>query len=379
MIWAAVGLAVGLVYVVARIIRHRHMQYWLPAYFGQLWRGRRVPRGGPVELILCIADHYEPKGGGASPEVARARVRAWVEDYPRLLGGFRDSDGRPPRHTFFYPAEEYEPEYLDALAGLCRAGFGEVEVHLHHDGDTSANLRRTLRDFTQTLADRHGLLARDPATGAPVFAFIHGNWALDNSRPDGRWCGVNDELDVLIAAGCYADLTMPSAPSPTQTRTINGLYYAVDDPARPKSHDRGTPVGAGPRPPGALLMVQGPLTLDWRHRRVENGCLQASQPPRIDRLAAWLAAGVGVPSRPDWRFVKLHTHGATEANRASLLGPPGVAFHRALAERAAADPGFRFHYVTAREMVNLAHAAEAGWGGTVDQARDYLWTWETSA
>ena len=111
------------------------------------------------------------------------------------------------RHTFFFPAEEYEPEHLDALAGLCGAGFGEVEVHLHHDGDTSENLRRTLEGFKATLADRHGLLARDPSTGAPTYAFIHGNWALDNSRPDGRWCGVNDELDVLLARVRYVPTT----------------------------------------------------------------------------------------------------------------------------------------------------------------------------
>ena len=187
-------------------------------------------------------------------------------------------------------------------------------------------------------------------------------------------CGVDNELDVLLAAGCYADLTMPSAPSPTQTRTINSLYYAVDDPARPKSHDRGVAVGSGPRPPGSLLMVQGPL-LPARGR-VENGCLQANQPPHIDRLDAWLAARVGVPSRPDWAFVKLYTHGATEANRAVLLGEPAVEFHRALARRAAADPDFTYHYVSAREMVNLVHAAESGWRGSVADARDHPLRWD---
>ena len=44
------------------------------------------------------------------------------------------------------------------------------------------------------------------------YAFIHGNWSLCNSRPDGRYCGVNNELDVLRETGCYADFTLPSAP-----------------------------------------------------------------------------------------------------------------------------------------------------------------------
>src|SRR5262249_49790535 len=198
-----------------------------------------------AHLLLCIADHYEPKLGQPSRAVADGRVERWVADYPRLFGDFRDSDGRPPRHSFFFPQEEYEPHHLDALAGLCRAGFGEVEVHLHHDHDTAEGLREKLLSFKQILAERHGLLAQDRQTGALAYGFIHGNWALGNSRPDGRWCGVNNELDVLRETGCYADFTLPSAPSPTQTRKSNSIYYAQSDPHRPKSHDTGTDVDRG--------------------------------------------------------------------------------------------------------------------------------------
>ena len=373
---AALGLGLA-----AREARRRHLDRWLVPY---LLRGLRRPAGrrpGPVHVLLGIADHFEPKWGGAGLETARARVETWTRDYPRLFGAFRDSDGRPPRHTFFYPLEEYEPEHLDALAALCRAGFGEVEVHLHHDGDTAENLRATLLDFKGRLAGRHGLLPRDRDTGELAFGFVHGNWALDNSRPDGRWCGVNNELDVLREAGCYADFTLPSAPSPTQTRKVNSIYYARDDPDRPRSHDSGVDVGVGPPPTDALMLIQGPLTLAWERRgwawvpRVENGCLQASQPATIERLDRWLRAGVQVPSRPDWFFVKLHTHGAEEANQRVLLGEPMVGLHEALARRAAADPDFHYHYVTAREMYNLAKAAEAGWRGGVAEARDYRLIW----
>ena len=52
---------------------------------------------------------------------------------------------------------------------------------------------------------------------------------------------------MLRVAGCYADFTLPSAPSETQTRKINSLYYAVDDPAAPKSHDTGVDVAVGVR------------------------------------------------------------------------------------------------------------------------------------
>jgi hypothetical protein len=277
--------------------------------------------------------------------------------------------------------EQYEAEHLDALAALCRAGYGEVEIHLHHDGDTADNLAAKLREYKGILSERHGLLARDPHTGEVVYGFVHGNWALDNSGPGGRNCGVNNELDVLRQTGCYADFTLPSAPEPAQTRKINSLYYAVDDPLRPKSHDTGTDVGVRPRPADSLLLVQGPLLLDWTRRkaslfpRIENGCLQGNQPPTLERLWLWLQARVQVPTRPDWFFVKLNTHGTQEHNQRVLLGEPMVRFHQGLAEHARRNPAFQFHYVTAREMCNLVLAAEAGWTGSVADALDYAFAW----
>jgi hypothetical protein len=104
---------------------------------------------------------------------------------------------------------------------------------------------------------------------------------------------------------------------------------------------------------------------------VENGNIQGNQPPTEERLELWLKARIQVASRPDWYFVKLYTHGATESNQAVLLGEPMVRFHEALAERSKRDTNFRFHYVTAREMYNLAMAAEAGWTGSVDEARNH--------
>jgi hypothetical protein len=330
---------------------------------------------------LCLADHYEPGNGAVAPEVARGRVRGFVRDYPKMLGGFRDSDGRPPRHSFFYPMEQYVESDLDALAGLCRAGLGEVEVHLHHDRDTSDALRQRLLAYKEMLVERHGLLARDRETGKIAYGFIHGDWALDNSLPDGRHCGVNNELDVLRQTGCYADFTLPAAPSAAQTRKINSIYYAKDDPDRPRSHESGIDVGTALAPRDALLLIQGPLVLNWQNRkwgllpRVENGCVQANQPLRIERVDSWLRARVQVRRRPDWFFVKLHTHGAPEANSPMLIGESAVRFHADLAARADANPNFHYHYVTAREMCNLVLAAEAGWRGPVAGALDYRLQW----
>jgi hypothetical protein len=108
---------------------------------------------------------------------------------------------------------------------------------------------------------------------------------------------------------------------------------------------------------------------------IENGCIQGSQPATIERLGAWLKACVQVPSRPDWYFVKLHTHGAPEINQSVLLGDSMSQFHCDLRRLADSDPNFHYHYVTAREMFNLVKAAEDGWQGTVEAACNYRLSW----
>src|SRR5215471_3485018 len=109
-------------------MRRRNLDCWLGDYIRQIPK-RRAPRPGhPVHVLLCIADHFEPQHGKVVPAVARSRINRWVNNYPRLFYRFRDSDGRPPQHTFFYPLEQYHPKEVESLAELCRAGYGEVEV-----------------------------------------------------------------------------------------------------------------------------------------------------------------------------------------------------------------------------------------------------------
>ena len=173
-------------------LRRRGLRRWLGGYLLETPR-RRVPRPDEeVHLLLCFADHFEPKANRASPPVAAARVQYWVQQYPRQFGHFRDSDGRPPRYTFFYPIEEYEPAYLDALAELCRAGFGEVEIHLHHDQATADQLARSYR--TSRNCWRIGT-ACCPASA------IRANWLTLSSTAIGR-CAT-----VVPMAGCVGSTT----------------------------------------------------------------------------------------------------------------------------------------------------------------------------
>jgi hypothetical protein len=334
-----------------------------PAIIAQLLARRAKVQ--PKHVFICVADHYEPMWHRPADAIQMGRVDRWAEGFPKMAAGIFDSRGRPPQHTFFYPLDEYKPEHHQPIADLCQAGYGDIEIHLHHDNDTAEGTREKLATFSETLDSQHGMLRRDEH-GQLRYAFIHGNWALDNSRPDGRWCGVNNELTVLMETGCYADMTMPSAPAHCQTSTINSIYYAQDDPLRPKSHDRGTVAKVGSQPPrDSLLMIQGPLALDWSRRKwgvlpgIENGDLTGRMPPSVRRLELWLQAAVRVGGRDDWSFIKLHTHGAQEANAAMLLGEPMTAFHQALSKYAAIRD-FEYYYVTAFEMAQFVRQAEQG-------------------
>ncbi|KAF0170104.1 MAG: hypothetical protein FD161_4780 [Limisphaerales bacterium] len=381
----------------------RTLPLWLPSYLRQ--QPAPLP-DGVKDVMLCVCDHFEPLHRTDKAEALR-RMAAWKTEFPKNIAPFRDADGIRPRHTCFYPIEQYDPDLLNEVAELCRASGAEVEVHLHHNRDTEETLRAKLEkgiaDFT-----RHGFLSRD-AAGRTRWGFVHGDWALDNSHPDGAQCGVSNELSLLRELGCFADFTLPSCPDATQTRTINRLYYAQDTP-EPKSHDTGVQVrvlgsssrreeapssnaecgtrnaesgqslltSAATRPVfGDLLIVQGPLALNWERRklgflpRLENSDLTAANPPRPDRMRLWLRQHIHVLGRPEWIFVKLHTHGGPPPNSGVFLGESYRAFHQHLAETYTEKNGWRLHYVTARELVNILHAAEDGHVGNAGQFRDY--------
>ncbi len=207
--------------------------------------------------------------------------------------------------------------------------------------------------------------------------FIHGNWALDNSREDGRWCGVNNELEVLRDTGCYADFTLPSAPSDTQTRKINSIYYAKDTP-RPKSHDIGFDVKIGIVPAGDLMIIQGPLALNWKRRKwgilpkLENGEISLNNPPTAERIDLWIKQRIGVKGRQGWIFVKVYTHGAQDDNLKDEHFRNLDSMFGYLETRYNDGTNYRLHYVTAREMYNIVKAAEAGEGGEPGEYRDYV-------
>lgn len=356
---------------------------WLPSYAWQ-----RIARGQPrghTHLIIALADHFEPS---IVPEDGRAhapyheqegRLDLWCRDYPRVHDKWRDSDDRAFVHTYFYPAEQYDKGLLERLASHCHAGWGEVEIHLHHGSespDTEENTRRQLIEFRNTLAADHGSLCYLNGSGPPRYAFVHGNFALANSNC-GFNCGVNSEMQVLAETGCYADMTLPPGRfHAAHIAKINSLYECSLPLHRRGAHRSGHSLEAGRSPKVFPLMVEGPLMLrfarpDGRRRvGVENGALTSRNPPSLYRLQLWKRAAIRVKGRPDWLFIKLQCHGMDPRDKETMLG---AQLQRFLAELVAGaeERAETLHFVSAREMVNIILAACDGREGNPGEYRDY--------
>ena len=127
------GIVAFLGWFVIREVRRQYLFLWMPGYLQQRSRNQQAKKtareSGETHILFCMVDHFEPVSQGSTQEEERARMRAWLEEYPRLAKRHRDSAGRPPQHTWFYPIENYRAEYLDGLVELCQQGFGEIEVH----------------------------------------------------------------------------------------------------------------------------------------------------------------------------------------------------------------------------------------------------------
>jgi hypothetical protein len=319
----------------------------------------------PTHLFVLMADHFEP-------DYDSARVEEWARRYTALAARHSDSAGRPPQHTWFYPAEQYSAPIYATLRQLSGAGLGEVELHFHHEYDTYESLRDSLSEAIGEMA-RFGFLTT--IDGHTSFAFVHGNSSLDNGSGDAM-CGVSREIALLRELGCFGDFTFPSLFEPAQPGSVNSIF-AVRDDDRSKSYDRRLPLSALATGAADLMIFEGPLIFApaWNARQLflhlDDGDVHASEHATPSRVDAWIRANIHVPERPDWVFVKVFAHGVSSpAEMDAVLGGD---FDEALTylETSYNDrTRYVLHYVTAREAYNLARAAAEGARGEPVQYLD---------
>jgi hypothetical protein len=328
----------------------------------------------PIHILFCSADHYELSVGDVSPEIARERIDLLLSRYPELADKHKDSDGYHPKRTWFFPPHDHKNYYLRDLASLCAKGYGEIELHLHHGKvrpDTSDNLERLLQQCIKEYS-YFGIFGTQE--GMKKYAFIHGDWALDNSW-NGQFCGVNNEIEVLQKTGCFADFTFPSPIRETNPSKINSIFYANDDPDKPKSYNTGVRVKVLGNTQGDLMMIQGPLIPFFKDDRPwsfgmcgDGTTLTPSADKRL--IDARVRTGICVAGRPEWIIIKTHTHGAVQSE--AILGKEMDEIFDYLESKYNDGDKYVLHYVSARELYNIIKAAEAGEPqANPSQYRDY--------
>lgn len=326
---------------------------WLPNYTEQVIQqifglSEKPNKNEPIDIMFLVVDHFEPD--------TSEEVENWMINYPGSVAGHVDADGRHPQHTWFYA--RYNTTWLDKIADLASRGYGDVEYHLHHGNDTSESLTQKIE-------------AHKKMYGMDTYGFIHGLWGLDNSRGRGC-CGVNNELTILKETGCYADFTLPSH-HVAQGSIVNRIYYAIDDPVRPKSYNTGITARVGNTRRGDLMMLCGPTAVVFDPLpRVELPAIESDNPPTVQRVDAWIGANVHVVGQPNWVFVKIHTHAADNITAGIFFGAPVQAMYSYFETRYNDGMRYRLHYVTAREAYNIVRAAEDGRRGNPDLFRDYV-------
>lgn len=365
----------------------KHALPWLARY--PFWRARAFARSAvessrTQHLIFVVANHFEPAWNAENAPLDWSaqlkKLDRWYEQARAIGEAVRDADGTKFRHTNFYPAEQYHPRLLECLAEMQAEGLGEVEIHLHHGmdkPDTAANLRRALVEFRDALAFEHQCLSRLDGKGEPKYAFVHGNLALANSA-GGKYCGVDEEMQILQETGCYADMTLPSAPEQTQVPRLNAIYQCGHPLNEAIPHRSGESLRVGEDSPQLPVIFTGPLVFNWQRRirglpvpRLDDGALAANQPLDLARLNRWRGANITVEGRPEWVFIKLYCHGFFSFDEDSTIGGRLQKFLEEVIEYGERSGDFKVCFASAREAFNMTMAAVDGREGAPGLYRDY--------
>jgi len=342
---------------------------WSSSYFLNLIR--KNPK--PLHILFCMVDHFEPGTGNVTSDVERERVQTLLIEYPKLVRNHRDNAGNLPKRTWFFPPHYHRNNNLRDLISLCASGYGEVELHLHHGKtkpDNAENLKKTIMQCIKEYSS-FGIFGTE--NGNKRYGFIHGDWALDNSR-HGKYCGVNNEIQILKETGCYADFTFPSL-NEANPNQINSIYYAQGNPEKSKSYNRGTSVRKLGKPSGDLMIIQGPI-----HPFVKNGKLSGlrawgdsingAPPSTKKRIDSWVKTAIHIQGRREWIIIKISMHGAEDGR--TVLGKEMDEIFSYLETRYNDGKNYVLHYVTARELYNIIKAIEAGEpGATPEDYRNY--------
>jgi hypothetical protein len=171
--------------------------YWFPSYLQQQIFNKNS-RDKIEHLMFVVVDHYEP---GFDHDAAIQANEEWLEEYAKAIKGKSDSYGNRFVYNWFYPFDQKNDQVLLRLQSEVEQGTGEIEFHWHKPCLTKEEYQQQLGEAVNWFNQAGAFKAKDDAENAalnskPRFAFIAGNWDLDNGR--GTGCGVNNEIRRVV-------------------------------------------------------------------------------------------------------------------------------------------------------------------------------------
>ncbi|MFH2060870.1 MAG: hypothetical protein ABIJ59_18515 [Pseudomonadota bacterium] len=356
-------LIIGMVpttYVLYKIYEYK-TYIWLPSYIlkGEKNKIKDIKNG---HVMFLFVDHHEPGYSEKGPE----NEKNWCLDYKENIQGLFDDFENPFQYSWFYAYDHLNFKSLSYLNELVYSGLGEIELHWHHGPDDIDSFSNKLKGAIDWYKQAGSLISSDEK-GSTHFGFIHGNWCLDNSCGDDSKCGVNRELDVLKQHGCYADFTFSTLSTISQPKLVNRIYYAKDSNEQ-KSYNQGIVSHVGIKPEG-LMIFQGPICWDWKDLQWDDAAFEPGSPFKPHRIKLWLDWAPSVTGKPDWLFVKVHTHGIQAK---SLILSENFREMVLELKQYCKENNLFLHFVTSREAYNIVKAAENGKQGNPEDYRDYI-------
>ena len=189
---------------------------------------------------------------------------------------------------------------------------------------------------------------------------------------------MDSELQILQDIGCYADMTLPTAPDQSQVSMLNQIYECGLPLDQKVPHRKGKKVTVLGKQPQLPLIFTGPLIFNWTRRingfpvpRIDDGALVESQPMDLARLNRWLSANITVKGRPEWIFVKLYCHGFFDRDQKNSIGTEAARFFSEVIENGEKNNQYKVYFASAREAFNMVSAAMDGKKGSPGKFRNY--------
>jgi hypothetical protein len=356
------------------ILYKKNVLSWLPNYINfEIKKNFEKETNATKHIMLLLADHHE---------ITKTNDELlFLEKLKKLSNKHLDGDGKKLQYTFFYPYDhffrpDFDTHVLSTIVKYCSQGYGDIELHWHLKNETSASYRDKLRDAIKRFNKYGALITVDNKV---AYGFIHGNWALDNSiisEKGENYSGVNNELDILRESNCFADFTFPAFGTTAQPSLVNNIYYALDDPLKPKSYDTGILVEARKKKPNDkyFMIFSGLIIIrpfvNGKILYIDRSNIQDSELPSPKRAENWIKNGISIKGQPSWIFIKLHMHGGLHPD--AILGKDMDRTLNFIENKYNDGKEYKLHYVTAREAYNIVKAAESGFKGDPNIYRNFL-------